>query len=204
MPLPAWNPATPIPEQFNIPNTGPDRLRNLNPNISFSPQFDHDHLGDFETDEELGMSLMGPHGSVHNVIGGVMRTFRSPAAPIFWPWHSFIDDIWWTWQRDTIITPDCTGLTFSRARRLLQSVGLTVGATTIEPHAHPRLDIPFRLDPRISPSIISPSPEFPPFPPPLPSIFRRRRHTHVVVDQSPQPEDRVHHNVSVDLVFGMP
>jgi Common central domain of tyrosinase len=128
-PLPAWNPAESIPDEFNIPNQGPGALQNLNPNISFSPEFDPENLGNFENDEELGMELMmSPfHNSVHVAVGGVMATFRSPEAPIFWPWHSFIDDIWWTWQRLTVITPNCLGLTRVRARQLLISMGLVEG-----------------------------------------------------------------------------
>ncbi len=138
-PLPAWDPAEPIPDEFNIPSEGPDRLRNLNPNISFSPEFDPENLGNFENDEELGMELMmSPfHNAVHVAVGGVMATFRSPEAPIFWPWHSYIDDIWWTWQRLTVITPNCLGLTLARARVLLRGVGLRVGQITRRPGPGP-------------------------------------------------------------------
>ncbi len=30
--------------------------------------------------------------------GGVMGYFRSPAAPIFWIWHAYVDDIWKEWE----------------------------------------------------------------------------------------------------------
>lgn len=132
-PLPAWDPSEPIPDEFDIPDEGPDALRNLNPNISFSPEFDSDNLGNFENDEELGMALMRPHDAVHIAVGGVMATFRSPEAPIFWSWHSFIDDIWWAWQRLTVITPNCLGSTRVRARQLLTSVGLVEGRVTRQP-----------------------------------------------------------------------
>lgn len=104
VPLPQWNPADPIPEEFNIPDTGSGRLRNLNPNISFSPRFDLPNLASFHSDEELGMALIGPHNRVHRRVGGVMNNlWRAPEAPIFWPWHSFIDDIWWNWQRQNVM-----------------------------------------------------------------------------------------------------
>lgn len=139
LPLPAWDPATPIPDEFNIPDQGPDALQNLNPNISFSPEFDPENLDNFDNDEELGMELMmAPfHNSVHVAVGGIMGGFRSPLAPIFWPWHSFIDDIWWTWQRLAVITPNCLGSTRAQARRLLHSVGLTVGQITRRPGPAP-------------------------------------------------------------------
>jgi len=135
-PLPAWNPATPIPAEFNIPNAGPGRLRDLTPNISFSPQFDHANMGNFDDDDELGIALSGPHGAVHVTVGGVMGNFRSPEAPIFWPWHSFIDDIWWAWQRQTVIVPNCVGLTRAGARARLVGVGLVVGPVTLAPPPH--------------------------------------------------------------------
>ncbi len=105
-PLPEWNPANAIPAEFNIPNAGAGRLRDLTPNISFSPRFDHANLGNFRTDEDLGTALMRPHNTVHNEIGGIMSSMRAPEAPIFWLWHSFIDDIWWDWQRTTAPTVD--------------------------------------------------------------------------------------------------
>ena len=98
-PLPAWNPAEPIPAEFNIPNFGFRRLRNLNPNVSFSPEFDRQNLSDFRTAAELGMALMTRHNLVHQRIGGIMNDMRqAPLAPIFWPFHGFIDDIYADWQ----------------------------------------------------------------------------------------------------------
>lgn len=202
-PLPAWNPAEPIPAEFNIPNAGPDRLLNLNPGINFSPDFDHSNLGNFETDTDLGMAIMGRHGSVHITVGGLMGNFRSPAAPIFWPWHSFLDDIWWAWQRQTVVTPNCLGLTLNQARALLTSVGINVGTVTTVPHLDLPFGFPFPWPPQPQPPQ---PPGFPPFPfpwPPQPPI-RQRPHRHVVVDQSPDGGDRVHHGVLVDLVLGRP
>jgi len=43
-------------------------------------------------------ALEGPHGTVHNVIGGTMSGSRSPADPIFWLHHAFIDKLWADWQ----------------------------------------------------------------------------------------------------------
>ncbi|KJS16442.1 MAG: hypothetical protein VR69_08710 [Peptococcaceae bacterium BRH_c4b] len=99
VPLPAWNPRNPIPEEFNIPSTGPGRLRNLNPDVNFSPEFDQENFNNFGTEEELGEALMTRHNLVHARIGGIMNNTRlAPLAPIFWPFHGFIDDIWRDWQ----------------------------------------------------------------------------------------------------------
>lgn len=195
VPLPAWDPSEPIPSEFNIPDSGPGALQNLDPGITFSPQFDEENLGNWETEDDLGSALSGPHGSVHIAVGGVMANFQSPSAPIFWPWHSFVDDIWWSWQRLTVVTPDCTGRTLAEARRLLALVGLTTGTVTTNPHLH--------LSPIPEPPVPLP-PLFPfqPFQPFRPFPVRRRRHAHTVVGQAPEPGDRVHHGVGVDLELG--
>ncbi|WP_066633095.1 tyrosinase family protein [Desulfolucanica intricata] len=127
VPLPAWNPVEQIPQEFNIPNTGPERLQNLNPNVSFSPEFDQENLINFATVEELGEALIPRHNLVHRRIGGVMNNMRrAPVAPIFWPFHSFIDDIWWDWQRITVVVPSCIGLSIVNATRLLDNCGLHI------------------------------------------------------------------------------
>ena len=127
VPLPAWNPVEPIPREFNIPDAGLDRLRNLNPNVSFSPEFDQENLPNFRTVEELGQALMARHNLVHSRIGGVMNNLqRAPEAPIFWPFHSYIDDIWWEWQRLTVAVPSCIGMSFSEAEKMLGFCGLGI------------------------------------------------------------------------------
>lgn len=44
-------------------------------------------------------ALEGPHGWVHNAVGGTMATSASPADPLFWLHHSFVDKIWADWQK---------------------------------------------------------------------------------------------------------
>lgn len=41
----------------------------------------------------------GPHGVVHNVVGGTMADADSPKDPIFWLHHAMVDKIWADWQR---------------------------------------------------------------------------------------------------------
>lgn len=43
-------------------------------------------------------ALEGPHGWVHNAVGGTMATGDSPADPLFWLHHAFVDKIWSDWQ----------------------------------------------------------------------------------------------------------
>jgi tyrosinase len=38
-----------------------------------------------------------PHNPVHDIIGGVMTTMRSPTDPIFWLHHANIDRLWVAW-----------------------------------------------------------------------------------------------------------
>lgn len=39
-----------------------------------------------------------PHKAVHMYIGGDMKSFASPADPLFWLHHSNVDRMWATWQ----------------------------------------------------------------------------------------------------------
>jgi hypothetical protein len=43
-------------------------------------------------------SLEGPDGWVHNAVGGTMGTSTSPADPLFWLHHGFIDKLWADWE----------------------------------------------------------------------------------------------------------
>jgi len=43
-------------------------------------------------------ALEGPHGWVHNAVGGTMSTSTSPKDPIFWLHHAFIDKLWADWE----------------------------------------------------------------------------------------------------------
>jgi tyrosinase len=39
----------------------------------------------------------GPHGPVHNLIGGIMISLQSPIDPLFWLHHANIDRLWTAW-----------------------------------------------------------------------------------------------------------
>lgn len=39
------------------------------------------------------------HNRVHILVGGTMATSRSPADPLFWLHHAFIDKLWADWQQ---------------------------------------------------------------------------------------------------------
>lgn len=40
---------------------------------------------------------IGPHGTFHNIIGGVMASMSSPMDPVFWLHHAQIDRLWSAW-----------------------------------------------------------------------------------------------------------
>jgi hypothetical protein len=107
VPLPSWNPANPIPSEFNVvkpqdDSTARPPLVNLNPHLpkpaNLSPPAlcsltaSADALWDAYTD--------GWHGQVHLTIGGTMGDITiAPAAPIFFCWHGYVDEIYEDWLR---------------------------------------------------------------------------------------------------------
>ncbi len=121
VPLPKWNPADAIPNEFR----GFDALATayrqtgniVNANYSGTPssQWDRESfnegsdLNDFccgnqglcndpsgpFTDFRRGLETF--HNGVHGDVGGVMTTMSSPAAAIFWTWHAWIDDVYETY-----------------------------------------------------------------------------------------------------------
>lgn len=137
VPLPLWNPANPIPPEFNVvKNPGPARppLVNLNPGIPKPPQFEHPAVCEYDDPAELGNDINGWHGSVHCAIGGTMCILPvASAAPIFWCWHAFVDHIYWDWQRCTVPCPDVSGCTLELAKKKLKAYGLRVGSKTCLP-----------------------------------------------------------------------
>ena len=44
------------------------------------------------------IAIEGPHGWVHNAVGGTMGTSSSPADPLFWLHHAFIDRLYADWE----------------------------------------------------------------------------------------------------------
>lgn len=99
-PLPKWYPETKIPQEFNIvkPMDNGDLyppLQNLNPNKQIPQAFQKPSLCSFNNAVEVGNAINGWHGDVHIAVGGAMgNAMISPAAPIFWCWHGFLDDVY--------------------------------------------------------------------------------------------------------------
>jgi len=55
-----------------------------------------------------------PHGMTHNYLGGHLRSFISPADPIFFSHHAYVDKIWATWQ-------DCHDHDTAEVKKLLEA-----------------------------------------------------------------------------------
>jgi hypothetical protein len=106
IPLPKWDPATQIPVEFrgvrpydngSVADRTP--LQNFNPGMPLPVQFTRPGLCGIPTLDELGDDINQWHGDVHVAVGGAMGDAdTSPAAPIFWCWHAFIDDVALDWE----------------------------------------------------------------------------------------------------------
>lgn len=121
VPLPAWNPANPIPSEFNVvkpSNNGAARpaLVNLNPNLPMPSQYAPPTVCNFASATDLGNDVNGWHGSVHVTIGGTMSQLAiASAAPIFWCWHAFVDEIYRDYQSQCTVSFDAEIILFEHA-----------------------------------------------------------------------------------------
>lgn len=99
-PIAKWDPATQIPQEFNVvkPKDNGEQyppLQNLNPNKPIPQAFQKPALCSFSNAANLGNAINGWHGDVHLAVGGAMgNAMISPAAPIFWCWHGFLDNVY--------------------------------------------------------------------------------------------------------------
>lgn len=107
--VPAWDPNTTIPTEFDI------GINNVNGGSDLEPAYQAANIcGNFDSalssastlaerlaDMEVELWLdVGPwHDTVHGGIGADMGDIDTAArAPIFHPWHTSIDTIWRNWQ----------------------------------------------------------------------------------------------------------
>jgi len=106
VPLPSWNPAKPIPPEFNVVKAQDDStprppLQNLNPNLPKPAGLAPPGLCNVANADTLWDNGTDPwHGTVHVTIGGTMGDITiAPAAPIFFCWHGYVDEIYEDWIR---------------------------------------------------------------------------------------------------------
>ena len=77
-------------------------------------------------------ALEGPHGWVHNAVGGTMATSTSPKDPIFWLHHAFIDKLWADWQvAHPGVDPPNTAETLQPAPIMTRTVGQVLSTRSL-------------------------------------------------------------------------
>ncbi len=91
VPMPYWDPATPIPSQLNKGNT--------NVNMPLPTNLKPAALKKITSYLALNNRILPYHNNVHDNLGGNMpdRT-KSPSDPIFWPFHSFLLVVYERWR----------------------------------------------------------------------------------------------------------
>ena len=109
VPIPHWPSNMQIPAELaagtadTTPNVNPPTWTTMEGGTETDPAFGYTRLGQFKSTEELARAVgWSYHGTVHGAVGGTMASFESPRAPIFFPWHGYLDHIWAEWQRRTM------------------------------------------------------------------------------------------------------
>lgn len=108
LPLPFWNPGQAIPTELrgvkalaghdSRPLQFPDVVTNPSYAIAAakSPMLVPSSIC-WLNQASFVEEISNWHNNVHNGVGGVMESFDSPTAIIFWPWHAHIDNIYNNW-----------------------------------------------------------------------------------------------------------
>jgi hypothetical protein len=87
-----WNPNEPLPGYLQIPNPDPNEPELCDHPFSPTEPGGKDKFG-------LSRQIENPyHNGVHMDMGGNMFGFASPASPIFWCFHAYLDDLWKEWE----------------------------------------------------------------------------------------------------------
>jgi hypothetical protein len=107
--VPAWDPATTIPGEFDVdiddPNGGSDLEADYKAE-NICDEFRGSNSGEpfledglVEMERALWADVDYWHGTVHMGVGGNLGPFKSAASTlIFHPWHTTVDTIWRNWQ----------------------------------------------------------------------------------------------------------
>lgn len=91
VPLPYWDPATPIPHEINKGNTAPSMP--LPAGLRPGP------IAAISNYLVLNSEIVPYHNAVHNALGGQMPDpSTSPSDPIFWPFHAFLLAVYEHWR----------------------------------------------------------------------------------------------------------
>jgi hypothetical protein len=104
LPLPVWDPATPIPEAFQLVrpfDDGRERrpIANPEPNRPIPASLLDPAICAIPDLHDLGHATIPWHNGVHGAVGGAMGFIStSPAALVFWPWHAYVDTVYERWE----------------------------------------------------------------------------------------------------------
>jgi hypothetical protein len=109
VPLPSWRPTDCIPDEFwgtsaILPavDSFPPLINKCITPPSVTKYSDANKCTLFPTLDKFSDSLERVyHNAVHKSIGGSMDKARfSAGAAIFWPWHAWVDDLYYCYQKD--------------------------------------------------------------------------------------------------------
>lgn len=91
VPLPYWDPATPIPAELN--------KNNRNPNRPLPGELRPGPIANIPNYMACNGFATPYHGEVHMNMGGQMPDAdTSPGDPIFWPYHAFLIAVYEHWR----------------------------------------------------------------------------------------------------------
>lgn len=93
VPLPYYDPDTPIPGELNQGNTQPQ------PTVPFPDRLRPGAIVDIPSYDVLNQTIVPYHNTVHDRMGGHMPDPQSsPADPIFYPLHAFLLAVYEHWR----------------------------------------------------------------------------------------------------------
>ncbi|GEM_PF-1121849 len=108
VPLPTWNPnyTTTVPSMFmdavnaiTASQYGSIGSANATP-ISNTSYLVPNACSTTDADVYAAGVENNYHDDIHNDLSGTMGQTYSSAAAIFWPWHAYVDDLWFCYQRN--------------------------------------------------------------------------------------------------------
>ena len=113
--IPSWDPNTTVPVVFRSAVASPNgncssqtvgcngwlsgNIANASPGISTpNSVLPANICANHATTASLHGAVNGWHGTVHGAVGNNFGTFDSPAFPLFFLWHNYVEDIWRDWK----------------------------------------------------------------------------------------------------------
>jgi hypothetical protein len=98
VPVPMWDPGSPIPTEFLVLDPLVTGALNANPNLP--KPADLTNVCAFNSLDDLARRVEDWHNDVHGAVGGAMNGLASaPGAAIFWLWHGLLDDMYHTYEQ---------------------------------------------------------------------------------------------------------